>query len=335
MKICIIKLGADGDVLRTLPIAKALKDKHPDGEITWITRGDIKELIENLDYIDGIVDINNLDNKKFDVLYNFDIEKEALELASEIKAEKKYGFKMEGNYAGTFNLGAEYYLNTVYDDALKKENKKTYQEMMFMAAELPFKKEKYGIVLEDKDKKYALDFLRANGLEGKKIIGIHMGASSRWPSKVWHQDNVKEFIVKARARGWEILLFAGPNEAEKHAQFSKALERQEIKIYRNNPKNSKREFASLVNLCSVMVCSDSFSLHLSLGLGKKTIALFFVTSQDEVESYGLVDKIASPKLKEFFPERSNEYNEELVKSISADGVLEALEKNDFNNNNKL
>lgn len=329
MRICIIKLGADGDVLRTLPIAKALKDEHSDGEITWVTRGDIKELIENLDYIKRVTDINKIDgNEEFDLLYNFDIEKDALELASEIKAGEKYGFKMEAGFPVAFNPGAEYYLNTVYDDKLKKENKKTYQEMMFMAAELPYKKERYELILDENDRKYASDFLKVNGLEGKEIIGIHMGAGKRWPSKAWHQDNLKEFIVKAREKGWEILLFGGPNEIEKHKAFSDELEREGIKIYRNNPGNSKREFAALVSLCSIMICSDSFSLHVSLGLGKRTVALFFVTSPDEVEGYGLLKKAVSPmlKLKDFFPERSDEYNEDLVKSISADDVLESLNK---------
>ncbi|MEK6824550.1 MAG: hypothetical protein AABY02_01730, partial [Nanoarchaeota archaeon] len=59
----------------------------------------------------------------------------------------------------------------------------------------------------------------------------------------------------------------------------------------------------------------------ALGLGKKTIALFFCTSPHEVEGYGLLHKIISPYLYDYFPERSNEYSERLVKSISAEQVL--------------
>ena len=67
MKICIIKLGADGDVLRTLPIAKALKNKYTNAEITWITRGDIKELIKNLNYISEVTDIKDASEKSNEI----------------------------------------------------------------------------------------------------------------------------------------------------------------------------------------------------------------------------------------------------------------------------
>ncbi len=324
MKICIIKLGADGDVLRTLPLAKALEDKHPTSEIIWITKGDISTLINNLPYIDKVVTIPYSTKERFDVLYNFDTEEAALNLAVEIDADKKYGFYADGRYPAVFNTGAEYYLNTIFDDELKKKNKKTYQEMMFEAAELHYKKERYEIRLNEEEKMYAQDYIKRFDMKGKKIIGIHMGASSRWPSKVWHEERVKEFIVKMKKKGHEILLFGGPNEVEQHDALANELSNEGIEIYRNNPKNTKREFAALVSLCDYVVCSDSFALHVALGLGKKTIGLFFVTSPDEVEDYGLLTKIISPKLKEFFPERSNEYNEELVKSISSDEVAAAI-----------
>ena len=73
-----------------------------------------------------------------------------------------------------------------------------------------------------------------------------------------------------------------------------------------------------------MVCSDSLALHVSLALKKPTIGLFFCTSPNEVEDYGVLRKIVSPMLYEFFPEKMDQYSEELVKSISADEVLNAI-----------
>jgi heptosyltransferase-2 len=326
MKICIIKLGADGDVLRTLPLAKALKDKHKEAEITWITKGDIKSLIENINYIKNVSTVPYFGLDKFDFLYNFDIDKEALELADKIKADKKYGFYNDSGFPAAFNSGASYYLDTIFDDELKKENKKTYQEMMSMAAELPYNKEKYKIILNDKDKKYAQDFKNKNKIEKGKIIGIHMGASSRWPSKVWSEKKVVDFIKLARRDNYQIILFGGPNEVDKHKILADKLNKQGLSIFRNNPNNSKREFAALVDLCDVVVCSDSFSLHVSLGLGKKTVCLFFCTSPDEVEDYNILKKVVSKKIYEFFPERMNEYNEDLVNSISVEEVMKAVQE---------
>ncbi|MBI3334521.1 glycosyltransferase family 9 protein [Candidatus Pacearchaeota archaeon] len=324
MKICIIKLGADGDVLRTLPLAQAIKEKHKNAQITWITKGDIKDLLAGIDYIDTVLTLPYYGIDTFDILYNFDIDTEALELAGHIQAEKKYGFCAEGGYPAACTPGASYYLDTLFDDDLKKENTRTYQEMMFMAAELEYQNKRYELVLSEEDLRYAEAFAAENELAEKKLIGIHMGASSRWPSKVWHPERVKAFIRKASNEGYTLLLFGGPNEVESHEHLCAELESEGISIVRNNPRNTKRQFAALVSLCSCIVCSDSFALHISLGMGKNTIGLFFCTSPNEVEGYGLLTKLASPMLLEYFPERSDQYSEELTKSISEDEVLNAL-----------
>ncbi|OGJ15878.1 hypothetical protein A3K73_01800 [Candidatus Pacearchaeota archaeon RBG_13_36_9] len=346
MEILIIKLGAKGDIVRTLPIALALKKKYPDSKISWLAKNSNKELIENSPYVDsvfvlpyvrnakGISEHPKIPNKtqkffdeevrKFDVLYNFDIDEEATSLADRIQAGKKYGFFSQDGFASAFNLGAEYYLNTLFDDETKKTNKKTYQEMMFMAAELPYKKEHHPIALKEEDKKYAEDFARKNNLKAENLIGIHIGSSPRWPSKFWPAGKIKEFILKAREKGYQILLFAGPDDADKQKEIVSELEQKQVQVYFNDSRNKDLEFASLVNLCKFVVCGDSFALHVSLALKKKTVALFFCTSPEEVEGYGCLKKIVSPRLPDFFPEKQDAYSEELVNSISAEEVLKAI-----------
>ncbi len=329
-KILIIKLGAKGDVVRTLPLLIEIKEKYPDSEIIWITKSQCREILETSPYISKIlalpINFNELP-EKFDALFNFDMEEDAAQLADKIKSDKKYGFFMENGYPSAFNFPSEYYLNTLFDDELKKKNKKTYQEMMFEVAELSYKKQHHPLYLTEKDKEYSKDFASKNNIDAKNLIGIHIGSSPRWPSKAWHQERIKEFITKAKENGYSILLFGGPDESERHEKFAEELNQQGIKIFRNNPSNTDKEFFSLMNLCSKIICSDSFALHVSLSLKKPTVCLFFCTSPDEVEDYGILKKIISPKIYDFFPERQDEYNEELTKSISADEVLSALLEN--------
>lgn len=326
MKICIIKLGALGDVVRTLPILPALKERYPASEIYWITKENALQLFEGNPYVKKVFSLPCKITENFDALYNFDIENEATAIAKEIKAGKKYGFYSDSGYPAAFNLGAEYYLNTLFDDELKKSNRKTYQEMMFESAELDYKKQHCPVFLNEKDKKYANDFVLANKIDPKKLIGIHMGAGSRWPSKAWAKEKVIEFIIKSGEKSYEIILFGGPNEIKEHNKLFDELNKKGIKIHRNNPNNTLKEFASLVNVCKVMICSDSLALHISLALKKPTIGLFFCTSPYEVEDYSLLKKIVSPMLEEFFPEKMNQYDEELVNSISVNEVLKSLDK---------
>jgi len=323
-KICIIKLGAKGDVIRTLPILKGIKKLHSDSEIVWITKSNIKDLIENNPLISKTVTIPFSTEEKFDILYNFDIEEEATSLAKKINANKKYGFYQQDGFAIAFNLGAEYYLNTLYDDSLKKTNKKTYQEMMFETAEIPYEKQHEKIYLTEDDKKFANEFLEAKNLQGKKIIGIHMGSGPRWPSKAWSESKIKEFIKEARKKSYEIILFGGPDEKDTHEKFVKELNENGLAIHQNNLENSNREFTALISLCDKVICSDSFALHVAIALDKETIALFFCSPPNEVEGYDLLTKISSSKLYDFFPEKMDQYSAELVNSITVNEVLQEL-----------
>jgi ADP-heptose:LPS heptosyltransferase len=317
MKICIIKLGAKGDVIRTVPIAEAIRNKYPNAEITWITKPNISDLLQLYSFIDNVITV--CPDDFYDLLYNFDIEEKATQLAQSINAEKKLGFYSEDNFPQAFNLGAEYYLNTLFDDETKKSNTKTYQEMMFEAAEIPPTNKNSFLCMPQTAQNYADNFLNQISLSTENLIGVQIGSSPRWPSKAPHPDILRELITKLKSANHQILLLGGPEEMEKLKQLS-----NELKVPTNNPSNTNIEFASLISKCQKIICPDSFALHLALALNKPTIALFYVTSPNEVEPYNLLKKITSPRLKEFFPEKCDQYDENLVKSIAAEDILRTI-----------
>ena len=322
-KIVIIKLGALGDVVRTLSILPSIKEKYPDSEITWITKKNVSEIFKNNPYVNKVLTLEDKVEGIFDILYNFDIEQEATSLAKSIEAEKKFGFYAEREFPMAFNFPAEYYLNTLFDDDIKRTNKKTYQEIMFEVAELEYKKQHCPISLSEGEKNYANKFIEENKVDQEKLIGIHIGSSPRWPSKAWHPDRLKEFIERLSQKGYEVLLFGGPEEVTKIQQLHEEF-KDKIRIHKQDPKCSILEFASLINICKKIICFDSLALHIALALKKQTICLFFCTPPDEVEGYGLLKKIVSPMLYDFFPEKMNQYSEELVKSISVEEVIKEL-----------
>jgi len=322
----IIKLGALGDVIRTIPIAKSLKNLFPESEISWVTKKSSVEILKTVKEIDKVFTIPFATKEEFDRLYNFDIEIGATSLAEKIGSKQKYGFYADGDYVISFNIGAEDYLNTLFDDETKKTNKKTYQELMFEAADLPYNKEEFHLEIPKTDLNYADKFMLDNKIKTENLIGLHIGSAPRWPSKAWHEESIKKFITLAKEKGFDIFLFAGPDDAEKQSKITQDLAAENIKVYKNNPHNSLMQFASLANFCHALICSDSMALHLSISLKKPTLGLFFCTSPDEVEGYGILTKLVSPNLYEFFPEKMDQYNEELVKSISPEEVLTALEK---------
>ena len=73
-KILIIKLGAKGDVIRTLPLLPAIKKKYPTSHITWLVDEGSKGSLQNNPHIDKILSFNfesflRLNQEYFDILY--------------------------------------------------------------------------------------------------------------------------------------------------------------------------------------------------------------------------------------------------------------------------
>ena len=323
MKIGIIKLGALGDVIRTTPILEVIKKKYPESEVTWITKSASKEILTGNKNIDKILTLPLNLEMEFDILYSLDIELEATQLASKISAKTKYGYYDTEGFPTSFNIGAEYYLNTVFDDELKKSNRKTYQEMIFEVCELPYNKEEPYLSIPEESTNNINNFLQENNLEGKKIIGFNIGSSPRWPSKAWHKNKIIEFIKRVREE-YEVILLGGPEELESMNVIFENLKSKGIKVYPKNTSNSIKDFFALINVCNKIISADSLAMQASIALKKQTIVLFFCTAPWEIESYGRVKKIISPKFENFFPERMDEYDEELINSISVESVLQEI-----------
>ena len=79
IQICIIKLGALGDVVRTLPILEAVKEKYPNSEITWITKKDAVGIFEGNPFVGKVLTIPVNEMEDFEILYNL---KKELSIAS-------------------------------------------------------------------------------------------------------------------------------------------------------------------------------------------------------------------------------------------------------------
>ncbi len=58
--------------------------------------------------------------------------------------------------------------------------------------------------------------------------------------------------------------------------------------------NSLVEFASIVNLCDLLITADTLALHIGTAINKKIIVLFGPTSISEIDLFGRGKKIAAP-----------------------------------------
>ncbi len=205
-------------------------------------------------------------------------------------------------------------------DELKAKNRKTYQEIMYDILGLKYNKQEPILKLSNKELEFGKNFSEKNNIEGNDfVIGINTGAGGRWEDKKLSIDKTAELIdkinkeikandkniiradfdfrnncqspldtgtdnlfTKINVRAYKLLLFGGPEEKERNEKIKKAIKTEIIDAGCNN---SLMEFASLVNLCSVLVASDSLALHIGTALKKKIVAFFYSTSAAEIELY--------------------------------------------------
>ena len=295
-KILIIKLDATGDVLRTTSILPALKRDYPKSHITWITKKNAKDLFTNNPFVDELFFfedneiIARLMVEKFNILIHPDASPVSASLASIANAEIKKGFVLDekGKVIPVNEDAVEWFEMGAFDD-LKKKNRKTYQEIIHNISGLKYAKDEIQVHLTQNEIDFKNQFYSRNNLERfKYLVGLNTGAGTRWQYKQWHIDGYIELIEKLNTnKEIGILLYGGPDETERN----KILKEKYSDLIDTGTNNTLRQFFSLLDLCDVLVTSDTMALHAATALKKKIVCLFGPTSYTEIEDYGRIEKI--------------------------------------------
>ena len=212
-------------------------------------------------------------------------------------------------------------------DKLKAKNKKTYQEILYKILGLEYKKQEPILILNELE--FGKHFAEKNNIKNNDlVIGINTGAGGRWKDKKLSIEETAELIdklnntlknskgifgelgnqrfpVSQKSKGFlrmqkisnkfsseiknaKLLLFGGPEEKERNEKIKNSIKTNIIDAGCNN---SLMEFASLVNLCNILITSDSLAMHIGIALKKKIIAVFYPTSASEIELYNRGVKI--------------------------------------------
>ena len=307
MNILIIKLGAIGDVIRTTSILHGLRQKYRNCKIEWVVKRLSFDVLKNNKLIDGVYVLDNktihkLKNKKYGLVISLDDEHEACELATKVSSKKIVGAYLKDkeriytrNSALWFDMGIISSFGKRKADELKAINKKTHPEIMHKILGLKYRKQESILILNKKDLNFGKKFAKKHDLKKSDIVvGINTGAGGRWEDKKLSVEKTAELIDKLnnKIKNVRLLLFGGPEEVERNRKIKQSVKTNVIDAGCNN---SLMKFASLVNLCKVLVTSDSLALHIGIALKKKIVAFFCPTPSAEIELYGRGIKVV-PKI---------------------------------------
>lgn len=297
VRILIIKTGAMGDVLRTTTLLPALKREYPKSRITWITDPPSLSLLRANPMVDELFEFSpaNCDilaARDFDILLNYEKEKEPLALSARIRASKRLGFAAtRWNTATVFNRESEYGLLLGLSDELKfRVNEKVYPQIICEMAGLEYRRDPYvlGLTPESHARRHEIEALIGSG--ERLRVGVNSGCGNVFQTKQWTLKGWVELIefLQARANA-EILLLGGKAEMELNRHI---LDRTRG-VFDTGCGNSLEQFFGVVDACDLIVTSDSLAMHIAIALGKHTVTLFGSTSHQEIDLYDNGEKIVT------------------------------------------
>lgn len=301
MDILIVKLAALGDVLRTTSLLKPLHERYPKCRISWITSAAARPLLENNPWLHEIFTVEQARaaqwGGRFDLVLSLE-EDGVSQVARDACRGDFIGIYPEGEKLRYTDSSALYYdmslLNRDSDgglktaNALKAQNTLTYAELWLKILKLPLPGDREVLrpvlVLNEEDRRAARGLAQA-----RNLIGLNPGAGRRWPAKQISPAKAARLLDALKAFQRPLMLLGGSDEAQRNAEIVKAARPGLIDP---GVSHDLRSFAALIELCEVVISTDSLAFHVATALGKKTVVLVGPTSSAELDAFGRGRKIA-------------------------------------------
>ncbi len=274
-RILLIKLGAAGDVVRTTPLLHPLGRDYPRHRLTWLT--EFPDLVPM-----SVPDRRRFDatsvlwarNTAFDLVINLDKDPEACALATEVLADRKFGFVLgDDGFCSAVGEAAEAKILTGVFDDVNQRNSLSYPAEIFGICGYEFAGEEY--VLD----RPALPASVAPA-SGRAVVGLNTGCGGRWTSRLWPEDHWAALVGLLRKEGLGVMLLGGPEEDGRNRRLSEATGA----LYHGTFPLG--EFVGVMDLCDVVVTAVTMAMHLAIGLGKELVLFNNIFNPAEFELYG-------------------------------------------------
>lgn len=337
--ILILDFTLMGDLVMLTSFLRILRNNIPDAKITLVCGNWGESILKQQELVDEFIIINGavlaspvsmLKNRKLIKNVIGEINEKQYDIALEPRGDLRYIFFM--HYCNATRkvsydyTGGRCFLTDVImpsdDVSHLVEDKLYFLKSIGCTYE---EEEKYPcLLLTEKQKEENLQYKIENGIENKRIIGIHPGASLK--IKQW--DGYTKLIgeLNAGLKNVTFIIFEGPKE---EAVVQKVLEvAEESGAQAFHVKTDITRYMQMLALCDCVICNDSGAGHIAAAYGIKTFVIFGPTETALGHPYAKKDvyMISNDKL-ECKPCLSTEClngTMECIKSITSERVAKLV-----------
>ena len=296
MKILIVKLGAVGDVVHSLPALHSLRKSFPDAFIAWAVER------KSMDVITGNPDLDEViifERKELQKIFKADGVLAAYRFFGEFATKLKgYNFDLVIDFQTlfksgiiTFATGAEKRigfdkwreLNRLFTNfRIKAKSRHTvdkYLELVEAAGGKP-DATPVKIVYSDEDASYIDVFLSENELNKRPWVAINPGAS--WISKLWPIEKFAVLCDILIDSGIPVVIVWGPGEEHLvEGIVEKATSQPHVA-----PPTSIKQLACLLERSALYVGGDTGPMHMSVTMGTPVVGVFGPSDPERNGPYG-------------------------------------------------
>ncbi|MBO7431878.1 MAG: glycosyltransferase family 9 protein [Elusimicrobia bacterium] len=280
-KIIFFHMNQLGDLLFSLPVLKATKQKYPHIKIYCVARKNLAGLLESTKLVDKIflkvgslgaeIDlIADIRKEKIDMAVMFSESPETLLLAYFSKIKNRVGFKTAS-------------LNFLLTKKVEKIGVPSLNNNIVLAKSVGIdnvQKDYLNILKVDGEADVKISFwLEENKILNKDFIVVSVGASKRRQEKCLRKEVWIETLNKLADMKKNVVVVFAQWETESVMKILKYVSK-DIKTF--CPENGLIELSALISKAKLFIGIDSGTMHLAASLGIKCIALYGNTDPTQI-----------------------------------------------------
>jgi len=344
-RILVLRLSAVGDVIRTLPAVKALKEHAPSSSISWIVEEPSQALIKSQPEVDEVILfprrrwsqgikslkrawgtigemrglVKELRRRKFDLALDFHGILKSGVLSFLSGSPRRIGYDRISTKEGNFLFS-----NVKVKLPQQKISRFQRNLALLKGMGVEVEKSKYSLHIPPEDRDYVASFFKASPAPmSRPLIAIHPGTSTKALFKRWMPDRYAELADRlVRELGASILFTWGDGELEWVEGIRKGMTKPSLL---GPQTESLTQLGEVYRHCDLYIGGDTGPMHIASLMGIPVVVIYGPTDPTENEPIGNHVKVR----KEVGCNPCHEYSCKklsCIKAISADEVFRATKE---------